>query len=293
MLSMRSLALILSHRGFTLLPLIGLLTCATSSEEGHEPDIKPDIDMYFGDWRDSQPRRSHGSLVERDILTRGSAMNPTLKAAVLERVNSYSYALLPPQAATTPTSLERQQEIFFFLTGNGTMTAGGETVDLYKGITILMPAGLEFVMNNPEEEPLTMFLVNEPIPDGFRSNEQMLVRDENTLPVTTRTIHWHHIVKRVFTTADGLSTLEAILTVTFDPLTIGEPHPHGPCTEEVWTAMTGTTLAFIGTQLREHSPGVAYMVPPDEQTTHSNINHSKEQVKMFYFARYRDHEVRK
>jgi len=182
---MRALALILSHRGFTLLPLIGLLTCATPSEEGHEPDI----DMYFGDWRDSQPRRSHGSLVERDILTRGSAMNPSRKAAVLERFNSYSYALLPPQASTTPTSLEGQQEIFFFLTGNGTMTAGGETSDIYRGITILMPAGLEFVINNPGEEPLTMFLVNEPIPDGFRSNEQMLVHDENTLPVTTRTSH--------------------------------------------------------------------------------------------------------
>jgi len=287
---MRALALILSHRGLTtLLPLIGLLTCATPSEEKHEPDI----DMYFGDWRDSQPRRSHGSLVERDILTRGSAMNPSRKAAVLERVNSYSYALLPPQASTTPTSLEGQQEIFFFLTGNGTMTAGGETSNIYRGITILMPAGLEFVINNPGEEPLTMFLVNEPIPDGFRSNEQMLVHDENTLPVTTRTSHWCHIVKTLFTTADGLGTLEAILTVTFDPLTIGEPHSHGPGTEEVWTAMTGTSLAFIGTQLREHPPGVAYMVPPDKHTTHSNINHSKEQVKMFYFAFYRDHELRK
>src|SRR3984893_19036169 len=29
------------------------------------------IDMFIGDWRDSMPRHAYGSLVLRDILTRG------------------------------------------------------------------------------------------------------------------------------------------------------------------------------------------------------------------------------
>jgi len=35
------------------------------------------------------------------------------------------------------------------------------------------------------------------------------------------------------------------------------------------------------------------MIPPDGKTNHTNINDTEEQAKFFYFARYRDHEVRK
>ena len=35
------------------------------------------IDMFMGDWRDSMPRHAFGSLVLRDILTRGDNFAPT------------------------------------------------------------------------------------------------------------------------------------------------------------------------------------------------------------------------
>ena len=34
------------------------------------------IDLYFGDWHTTSPRMTQGTLEERDILTRGDAMNP-------------------------------------------------------------------------------------------------------------------------------------------------------------------------------------------------------------------------
>lgn len=144
-----------------------------------------DIDMYFGDWHRSAPRRTHGSLEERDILTRGDALNPTRKGAVLRFLNSYSYATLAPHASTRATRQNGQQEIFYTFSGRGTAAAGGQTAELSPNVVVLMPADLEFTIHNTGNEPLAMYLVNEPTPAGFRPNANMLVRDENTLPIAS------------------------------------------------------------------------------------------------------------
>ncbi len=259
----------------------------------YTPGKDPDIDLFIASWKDSMPQKTHGSLVERAIFTPGDALNPPRKGAVLEYVNRFSYATLDAGASTIPTTLSREQEIFYFVEGKGVMKAGGKTADLYPGICILMPSDLEFTMTSTGDIPLAMYLVNEPTPDGFRPNSEMLVRDENTLPIQSTTGHWCHIVKNFFETDAGLGTLERVLTVAFDPMTIGHPHSHGEGCEEVWTAVSGTSLAFIGKQIREQPPGTAYMIPPDGNTPHANINTSDRQIKIFYFARYRDHEVRK
>ena len=138
-----------------------------------------------------------------------------------------------------------------------------------------------------------MYLINEPIPAGFRPNENMLVKDEIAKPVDSYTGHWCHIVKNIFDTNDGLGTLESVITVAFDPMVIGHPHSHVEGWEEVWTAVTGTSIAWLGKQIRIQPPGTGYMIPPDGKTPHANFNVSDRSVKMFYFARYGDHEVRK
>lgn len=252
----------------------------------------PRVDLRFGDWRESAPRKTHGSLVERDILSRGDPVDPPRKGAILDRVNSFSYATLAPGASITPTRLEKQQELFYILSGRGKMTAGGETAELYRGIAILMPAGLEFGMTNTGSEPLGMYVINEPIPAGFTPNAKMLVRDENSLRIVgddpgrvggSTTGHWAHIVKTLFSKKDGLGTLGNVLTVTLDPLTMGEPHVHHPNSRETWTAIEGTSFAFVDTELRLMPPGVAYMIRPDDQMTHSNINVGSTQVKFLFF----------
>ncbi|MFC1538035.1 cupin domain-containing protein [Candidatus Latescibacterota bacterium] len=281
------------RKSFVLTIMLMLILASSAFAQQRNRYDEHLIDLYFGNWRESMPGFIHGGIVTRDILTKGDPLNPPRKGAVMIYTNAFVYGTLDTGYSTVPTTLEGEQEIYFILSGKGTFTAGGETAQLYPGIAVLMPANLEFVMKNTGSEPITMYIVTEPIPAGFRPNEKMLVRDENTLAIDSTTGHWVHIVKYLFVTDDGLGTLERILTVAFDPVTIGDQHFHGEGTEEVWTAYRGTSYAFMGRQLREQPPGTGYMIPPDGRTTHSNLNVSDEQIKIFYFARYRDHELRK
>jgi len=45
------------------------------------------IDMFMSDWRESMPRVEHGSLVLRDILTKGDNFSPPERGAVLRFAN--------------------------------------------------------------------------------------------------------------------------------------------------------------------------------------------------------------
>jgi len=259
----------------------------------YTPGVDADIDMFIGTWNNSMPRHTHGSLIERDILTQGDPLKPPRIGAVLKYLNRFTFATLDRYAKTTPTTLKGEQEIYYIISGTGTLTAGGKSADLYPGIVVLMPAGLEFTMANTGDKALTMYLLNELIPAGFRPNKEMLVKDENATPVASYNGHWCHIVKPLFETNDGLGTLERVFTVALDPMTIGHPHSHGEGCEEVWTALKGESIAWLGKQIRMQPEGTGYMIPPDGKTPHSNVNISNEQIKMFYFARYGDHEVRK
>jgi mannose-6-phosphate isomerase-like protein (cupin superfamily) len=253
------------------------------------------IDMYFNDGRASAPVVTHGTLEERNIFTRGDALKPAEKGAVLRYINSFSGATLAPRASTASTRLDGKQEIFYFRSGRGTMEAAGETAKIVPNVAILMPANLSFTLRNTGQEPLVMYLISEPAPPGFRPNPNMLVRDENILPITSSDGMWSHIVKTLFVTDDGLGTLQSVLTVTLDPLTMGKPHAtNHDDIEEVWAGLEGTSLALVGPFLRRQAPGVAYLHPPDNLAPHSNINYSEEdQVKLLYFARYHPHEPRK
>jgi mannose-6-phosphate isomerase-like protein (cupin superfamily) len=284
--------------GWTTRVLAGMLALASAAgAQSAANDGSSKIDFYFADWHASAPHMIRGSLEERTILTHGDGVNPTQKGAVLRFLNSYEYATLPAKASTQTTRLDGQQEIYFIASGQGTVTAGEQSAKLSRNIAVLVPANLDFTLTNTSDEPLTMYVVNEPTPPGFRPNSAILVRDENALPITSSDEFWTHIVKTVFVTADGLATLQAVLTVSLDPLTISRPHLHlvdYTDTEEVWSALDGTSLAFVGNQLREQTPGMAFYHVPDDQTPHTNLNPSQDsQAKFFYFARYHPHEDRK
>src|ERR1700755_3587857 len=49
------------------------------------------IDLFYSDWRESMPRVEHGSLVLRDILTKGDNFAPSEKGAVMHFGNFLSY----------------------------------------------------------------------------------------------------------------------------------------------------------------------------------------------------------
>ncbi|MEO6910729.1 MAG: cupin domain-containing protein [Edaphobacter sp.] len=253
------------------------------------------IDMFLGDWHDSLPRQQYGSLILRDVLTKGDNFNPPQKGAVLESANFLAYGRLQSHASTIPSQLQGVQEVYYILGGSGEISAGEKTFALHRDIAILMPAGLSFVMKNTGDEDITMYVVNEPVPAGFHPIQQMLMVDERKVPVRTPLVaseytipgasgHWAHIVRDLFNKHDGLATVGDIITVELDPVTMGEPHPHQPGHEEIWAAIDGTSLAFIGTELRVQPPGVAYMLRPDGIMQHSNINSGAKPVKFLWFS---------
>jgi mannose-6-phosphate isomerase-like protein (cupin superfamily) len=255
------------------------------------------INFFIGDWQGSMPRFEHGSLVLRDILTHGDNFAPPEKGAVLRAANFFAYGRLAAGAWTVPSKLDHHQEIYYILGGTGEITAGGDTAKLQKNIAVLMPAGLEFVMRSIGDEPLTMYVINEPTPENFHPKDKMVIKDEAAARQRTpaggdpyivggASGHWAHIVKEIFSPADGLATEQSVITVTVNPLTMGEPHPHRAGQEEVWAAVDGTSLMMLGTELRIQKPGMAYMLPPDSITIHSNINAGDQPVKFLYFARF-------
>ena len=278
---------------FFTLCLPCFISAQTLDGSPYTPGKDPDIDLYMVNWKDSAPKKTYGALTEQAIFTKGDPMKPPARGAVLKYSNRFSHAVLEPKATTGPATLKGEQEVYYILSGKGAIKTGKKNVDLYEGICILMPANLTFTMTNSGSEPLTMYLVNEPIPQGFRPNEDILVKDENTIPITSTNGHWCHIVKGLFSAADGFGTLEAVLTVSLDPMTISHPHSHDPGCEEVWTEISGTSIAFIGKQIRMQQVGTGYMIPPNGNTPHCNINTSDKPVKFFYYGRHKDHEVRK
>ena len=56
------------------------------------------------------------------------------------------------------------------LGGEGEITAAGDTAKLHKNIAVLMPVGLEFVMHSIGDDPLTMYVINEPTPERPESD---------------------------------------------------------------------------------------------------------------------------
>jgi mannose-6-phosphate isomerase-like protein (cupin superfamily) len=257
-----------------------------------DPETDHDPDLYIGSWQESMPRKSHGGLIERDILSKGDTLDPPGRGRVLQYVNRFCFATLGSGESTMPTSLDGEQEIFYVAEGRGSVTAGNTTADLYPGVAVLIPAGLPFTMTAESGGTLEMYLVAEPVPSGFRPNDDILVVDTNTTDWNAGNPHWIGCSKPIFNTASGLGTLENVLVVQLDAMTFFHPHSHVSGCEEVWTTVSGDAHMLLGKQIRSQPPGTGYLIPPDGNTPHSNFNVSDDRIKLFYFARYRDHDVR-
>ncbi len=290
-------------RVLTALSFVLVMACASTAALAQnqldgapfDPATEPNPDMYMANWRDSMPMNTHGSLIERAVLTRcdGDPMKPPRKGAVLKYVNRFSYATLDGGASTSPVTLKNEQELFFFLSGTGKMTAGNKTVDLREGIFVMVPANLAFTMKNTGKEPLAMYLVAEPTPAGFRPNTELFVRDETVTPWTTASAHWVNAYKDLIVPNDGLADLQMVLTVELYPMTFAQPHSHIPGCEEVWVLLSGDGYVLLGKNVRKLEPGLAYLIPPNDKVPHANFNVSEKPIKFFYFARFQDHAPRK
>ncbi|MBN1292664.1 MAG: cupin domain-containing protein [Candidatus Latescibacteria bacterium] len=257
----------------------------------YNPEVDPDIDMYMAHWKDSPAYSTHGSLVERDVLSKGNPAKPERKGAVLKYVNRFTHASLYAGVSTQLDTLSGEQEILYVVSGKGTISSQKTTADLYRGIFVLIPENCPFTMTNTGDEPLNMYLIAEPVVrDDFIPQQDIVVVDENTIPILTTTGHWSMIIKQAFNIDKELSIIQYVNTITFDPMTIGHPHAHLEGCEEVWTCVDGTSILFLGKEIRMQTPGIAYLCPPYGTCVHSNINHTDKPVKLLYFAVRKDWE---
>jgi len=243
-----------------------------------------DIDMFMSSWKESHPRHTHGSIIERDILTAGDQLDPPRRGAVLEYVKRFTHGTLYAHTTTASTILKDEQEAFYIISGTGIVRAGDEAYDITGESCFLVPANLEFTMTNTGDAPLTMYIVCEPVRPGFTPRTNIVMKSEKTTPFNSTVGHWTYQEKDLLV-GNCFSTLHAVITLTMDPMTIGHPHFHVKGCEEVWTTISGDNIAFLGKEIRHQPPGTAYMIPLDGKTNHANINQSKtQQVKMLYFS---------
>jgi mannose-6-phosphate isomerase-like protein (cupin superfamily) len=239
------------------------------------------VDMYFGDWHASKAE-TRGPVAEHAVFTKGDAMKPTTKGAILRYVDSYDYSSVAPGGSSPSTTLSEKQQIYYFTSGTGTISASGESVPVSLNIAVLVPANLAFTIKNTGKAPLTSYVITEPTPSGFQPGSKLVVKDENAIPISTTEREWSGIVKPLFTSADGLATLSRVQTVALDAMTITRPYVGtAPNTERLWVELYGTSITFIGPYLRRLRPGMGFEHPPDNLAPTSSVNYSEDsQIKM-------------
>ena len=251
-----------------------------------EKTDEPDIDMFIAHWEESEPRFLYGFLEVHDILTelKGDPLHPSKKGAVLTDLNSVSFAFIKAHTSTKPSTLRKKQQIFYITSGKGTIKSGSTTAELHDGIGIIMPPGVQFSITNLDDEPLTMYIIEEPVPAGFKPNRKMLIKYEYDNEISTD-------VRRVgvsgwlFSIYDGLSTLVSFNPVMYEPMSMVPPHVHPEGIEEVWIAIKGDLELQVGGQRRTFPEGSAYKVPADGTTPHTNINKTEISKKLLWMMK--------
>jgi mannose-6-phosphate isomerase-like protein (cupin superfamily) len=243
------------------------------------------VDMYFGDWHASKAQ-TMGPVTEYAVFTRGDPMKPATKGAILRYVDSYVFSTLAPGASSPSATLSGKQRIYYFTSGAGIISAGGDSIPVSAHSAVLVPANLAFTVKNTEKVPLGAYVITEPTPSGFQPGTKLVVKDELSTPISTTVPEWSRLVKPLFTSGDGLATISSVQTVTLDALTITRPFIGTmPKTEHLWLELSGTSIAFIGPYLRRQTAGMAYEHPPDNLAPTSNVNYAEDsQVKFLLVA---------
>lgn len=160
--------------------------------------------------------------------------------------------------------------------------ARGKTYDLREGSGIIVPPDVEFSMTASSGAHLTMYLVVEPLPAGFKPKKDVVVTYEFDRQQGI-SVHWANIDRGVL--GDGAAGVGGFTAVKIDPMTMAQPHSHREGVEEIWIAVKGGLKLFMGKELSELPPGSAYKIPADGITSHANINFTDDQCKLIHMMK--------
>ena len=259
-----------------LLAAVALAPLAQAQDEQPPVGSNAYVDMYFTDWHTTTPQ-TMGPITEYAVFTKGDPMKPTAKGAILHYIDSYVYDSLAPNASSPSTTLTAQQRVYYFTSGTGTISAGGDSSPVSTNVAVLVPANLAFTITNTGTDPLGAYVITEPTPSGFQPGAKLVVKNEELTPINTTVPDWSRLVRPLFDSNDGLATITRVATVTLDELTITRPVVgEMPNTEHLWMQLSGTSIAFIGPYLRRQTPGIAYEHPPDNLAPTANVNYSED-----------------
>jgi mannose-6-phosphate isomerase-like protein (cupin superfamily) len=245
------------------------------------------IDRYVGDATKSPSRQWHNVMFTQNLLRQGDPdpTKPGDPGAVLRYNKSLDLATLPARNITPLTQLP-DQFIMYVESGEGRLDDGKQYWDLHEGIAILMPPQAMHRFTNTGAEPLKMLVLTCTL-DGFTPRKDILVRDTNLMAMSEQNVHWSNMSKYIFLGADGISEQDHVLLVYMGPMTIAGPHAHTPPQEEIWTKVTdGPSLMQVGNEIRNWTPNMAVLAPPNGKTVHAASNLSPDKIQYwFYFGR--------
>jgi len=248
--------------------------------------FKPDADLFLSSWKDTRPRKLYGSFQVWDILTKleGTPLSPRKKGAVLTDLNAVRYAILKPAGSTRPMELTDCQYILYITAGQGMIMTEDREAELVDGIGVIVPPDIEFTLMNTGNLPMSMYIIEEPIPEDFDPRDEIVVRYEYDNQISTN-VNRVDSSQWLFSIEDGMSTLVSFNPVMYEPNSLVPPHVHDPGIEEVWISINGDVQMMVGNQVRKFSPGSAYKVPADGRTPHANINKSDTSKKLLWMMK--------
>lgn len=248
---------------------------------------EPDVDMYMGSWRDAVPRIMHGNIYFRDMLTAFEGtdpLRPTRTGAVLTNATAVSFAQLEPGARAHPVPGEMSgiQQTFVVDSGAGSITSGGRTVALEKGVAFVIPPDVDFSLVATGDSYMNFYVVSERLSPDTAARSTVEVIDNRAAPRVANS--WHDQERPVVTDAQGLLQYRAINDVQLGSMAMSRPYSVASGGEEIWIATDGEVDLLIGKELRRLPAGTAYAVPPTGITAHARVNSTTGTASFLYMA---------
>ena len=186
--------------------------------------------MIVRNWINCPSRVTHGYMIERVILTKKDPDDPGKEGAVMTHIDSFSRAYIESRCESVPTTHDDIQEVFYIVSGEGMLTAGGEKRHTREGDGIIVPPGVTHSLKNELDEPLELLILVESVSEGAETRKEVLIKNYRESPLGKG--HWNHLVHPVFGTNDRLNPIHTVLVVGVEPMQPADTqlgHPESLC----------------------------------------------------------------